>query len=247
MIRSIVVLSLILAIVLILTAFILRHPTTPVEEPSIKFNTTMSLSPYRYNQDIGITSERKPQYTFDEFIARGYELRRQGNAKKAEDIFKTALLFEADNPEILKQVGEMAFVDGRFLEATNYFAQYLAARPERVEAYTNLAIALIRADNLAAAELTVNKGLGKLGQTQPGPLHFILACIQQKKGDVKQAEELLNKSYHALGDDMFKLVNSHWSSAIQELPAYQRIVAERAAAAPRQPEAERKPDQPQNP
>ena len=231
MIRSIIVLSVILLVVLILTGFILRHPTMPAEESPIKFSTTMSLSPYRYNRDMGITSDRKPQYTFDDFIARGYEFRREGNSRKAEEIFKTALLFDADNPEILKQVGELAFVDGRFLEATNYFTQYLAARPDRVEAYTNLAIAFIRADNWTAAELTANKGLSKLGHTQPGPFYFVLACIQQKNGDLKQADELLNKSYQALGDDMLALVNSHWSSAIQELPAYQQIIAARAAAA----------------
>jgi tetratricopeptide (TPR) repeat protein len=225
--RSNIVLTLILIVVVGLTAVIIKRPPAAKETRSLaaaRFGSTMSLSPYRYNHDLGISSIGYPEYSIDDFLERGYELLRNGDNKKAEDILKTALLFDSDNPDTIKSIGEITYVDGRYLEACNYFTQYLTLRPKAVESYTNLSISCIQAGNLDLAESISQKGLTELSEKECGPIYFVLACVKQGSGQTKEAFEYLTKAYYLLGADVLKLVNSSWSSSIKDLPGFQSIL-----------------------
>ena len=222
--KSVVILAFILIVVVVLTAAVSKlEETKSKKKPPPRFSTTMSLRPYWYNDDLDISTEPLPQYTIDDFLKRGQELRRKGNHKKAEDIFKTAMLFDPENPETMKAVGELAYIDGRFSEASNYFTQYLIHKPHTVEAYTNLAISLIRANDLRSAQMITKKGISRLEKDQRGPLYLVYACIKQKTGNTKQAEVYLKKAFLALGPDILKLLNSKWASSLKDLDSYNDI------------------------
>ncbi len=144
--RSIPVLIIILFSVIIATAVIVRRPIPEQKKETINIATKsrLSLKQYRYNQDFQFASEEKaPDYSIDDFLERGYELLNKGQYKKAEDIFKTALLFNPDNADTLRSIGEIVFYGERYNEACNYFIQYLDHRPEAIESYTNLAIGIL--------------------------------------------------------------------------------------------------------
>jgi len=224
--RSIPVLIFLLIAVIALTTLILTHPL-PEEEKEVarkEYKSRLSLSPYRYNQDFEISSsENDPEYTINDFLARGQELLSKGNHRKAEDIFKTALLFDPDNPETIRSIGEIVFLDERYNEACNYFIQYLNFRPNTIEAYTNLAISYLSVKKYIAAETVIEKGFSRLDENNSGALYFIYACIKQKLDDIKQAEVYLFKAYEILGNDILKLVNSRWSYSIKGLAAYKKI------------------------
>ena len=211
-------------LVVVLTVTVSEQPESESDEKkSTKLSTTMSLRPYRYNIEPDISVELSPRYTLDDFLKSGHEMRRQGNYKKAEDIFKTAMLFDKDNAETVKTIGELAYLDNRFGEASNYFAQYLVLKPDAIESYTNLAVSLIRGDDLASAEIITKKGLARLGKEQPGPLYLLLACINQRTKNKEKAEHFLTKAFESLGADILKLVNSSWAAPVKELDTYQEI------------------------
>ncbi len=224
--RSIPVLIFILFCVIIATAVIIRRPIPKQEKEitNIATKSKLSLKQYRYNRDIQFASEEKaPDYSIDDFLERGYELLNKGEYKKAEDIFKTALLFNPDNAETLRSIGEIVFQGERYNEACNYFVQYLDHRPDAIESYTNLAIAYLSVEKFAKAELTLNQGLNRLGEDSSGAFYFIYACLKMKQGATKQAESYLFKAHEMLGDDILKLVNTKWSKPISELAAYKKI------------------------
>ena len=133
----------------------------------------------------------------------------------------------------MSAVGQLAFLDERYDDANNFFIQYLAMEPLRVDAYTNLTASLICAERLEEAEDVIRQGQAKLGKSDPGPFHFMLACVRQKSGRTDSANELLIKAHKHLDENLFMLVDSHWSQGLKSLPAYPRIAtaaAEKAAA-----------------
>ncbi len=224
--RSIPVLIIILLSVIVATAIITTRPVPEQnkEITNIVTKSKLSLKQYRYNQDFQFSSNgNTPDYTIDDFLLRGHELLSRGRYKKAEDIFKTALLFNPDNAETLRSIGEIVFHDERYNEACNYFIQYLDHRPNAVEAYTNLAIAYLSIDDLDTAESTIKKGMNRLGENSSGAFYFINACIKLKQNNTQEAESCLFKAHEMLGDDILQLVNTKWSKSISELSAYKKI------------------------
>ena len=223
--KSVVVLSFILFLVVVFTGVMSTFQELKSEKKkSATYSTTMSLRPYWYNQEMDISAVEPPRhYTMDDFLRRGREIRSRGNHREAEDIFKTALLFDPENAETTKEIGELVYMDGRFDEACNYFKQYLMLKPDLVESYTNLAISLIRANNLTTAETIARKGLSQFGNDEPGPFYLILACVNHKMGDDEQAEYFLSKAYEILGPTILKLLKSQWASSLKELNGYNQI------------------------
>jgi tetratricopeptide (TPR) repeat protein len=224
--RSIPVLVFILTVVVALSTVIIKLPHPRKERSNLRVipKSRLSLRPYRYNREFDISSsEVNPEYTISDFLKRGSELLNQGSFRKAEDIFKTALLFDPDNAETIRSIGEIVFLDERYGEACNYFIQYLNLRPNTIEGYTNLAISYFSVNKFVAAETVIEQGLSRFEEENSGAFYFIHACIKQKLGDIKQAEALLFKSYDILGNDLLAIVNSKWSYTIKELPAYGKI------------------------
>lgn len=222
--RSAVVLGFILILVVILTGIVSKSEDSNSEKrKSAKFSTTMSLRPYWYNQELDFSSESPSRYTIDDFIDRGREMRRNRRYRKAEDIFKTALLFDPGNASIIKEIGELVYINERFDEACNYFTQYLALSPDTIESYTNLAVSLIRANEFVTAETIAKKGLSRVGKDEPGPFYLILACVKQETGNQDEAEFFLLKAYTVLGQDILNLLNSQWTLSLKELKSYKDI------------------------
>ncbi len=224
MVRSVVVLALILMVVVILTvtAFNIKQP---VGEPAANVTTTtMSLRPYRYNHQLDISSETYPSYDLNDLLNRGHEFWRKGDRKRAEDIFKTALLFDPDNPVPMKSIGEIVFLDRRYDEAINYFSQYCNINPDGVESYTNLAISYLCANRLTAAEGIVNTGFSKISASGHGPLYLVSACLKQRKGDSEMAKEYLIRAHELLGSEMLKNLNHQWSDTLTEIPIYDTLI-----------------------
>jgi hypothetical protein len=57
----------------------------------------------------------------------------------------------------------------------------------------------------------------------------MLACVREKSGRTDSANELLLKAHQHLDESLFKLVNSHWSQSLKNLPVYAEIAAATAA------------------
>ena len=222
--KSAIVLGFILILVVILTGIMSKsEDPTSEKRKSTKLSATMSLRPYRYNQELDFSTGSRLYFTLDDFTNNGRDLRSKGSYRKAEDTFKTALLFDPTNASIIREIGELVYIDGRFDEACNYFTQYLRLKPEAIESYTNLAISLIRANDLMTAEMIAKKGLSRVGKDQPGPFYLILACVRQRKGDRKQAEAFFLKAYEALGREISNVLNSQWAAPLQRLDGYREI------------------------
>ena len=197
----------------------------PQEEskPTPKIGATIPLSPYEYRREPDFTNSKIPNYSVKDFLERGYQLRRQGNYRKAEDILKTGLLFDPDNSETLKAIGQLAFLDGRYEEAINYFMQCLALKPDTVGSYSNLAVSLFCAENLDYAEAIASKGLALPDGASSGQLNFIMACIKHSRGEIDEVEQYLEDAVQLLGVDIQTLLHSSWASPLKDLPAYQSI------------------------
>jgi tetratricopeptide (TPR) repeat protein/predicted Ser/Thr protein kinase len=112
-------------------------------------------------------------------IARLYH---QGSVTdpRAEDAAKRALALDPTNADALETLGEAAFADGRYLEATRHF-EALAARGEALER-----------DRLARALLRYAEALGRAGTPEKAvqPMEQLLK-LSPDRGAVKHAAEVL--------------------------------------------------------
>jgi tetratricopeptide (TPR) repeat protein len=228
---GILVLVAALSLTVALTALIVIEAPNRDENATIAMQPgRMHLSPYQFERSLEAAMPDAPNDRIADMVAEGYEEWERGNLAKAEDIFRTVLVWDPQ-PRAMSAVGQLAFLDERYNDANNFFIQYLAMEPLRVDAYTNLTASLICADRFDEAETVIRKGQARLGKEFPGPFHFMLACVRQKAGKTDSANELLLKAHEHLDENLFKLVNSHWSQSLKSLPAYAEIAAAAAAKA----------------
>ncbi len=222
--KNLIILCVILILDIILTLTLIKKP--PISEQSVQFKaaTIMSLSPYRFNPDLDIPQSNYPSYSLNDFVARGQEMMRQGEIQRADDIFKTALIFDPKNKAALKNAGEIAYMNSDFAGSCNYFTQFLAAFPDQIEGYTNLSIALLSLENLVQAEAIAKKGLQRFKEEQPAPFLLILASIKTKQGDENQANIYFNRAYMVFGTNITTFLNNSWSTPIKQLSAYRDIM-----------------------
>lgn len=221
--QSTIVFSAILAVVVISTMIILQSASSHLSFPDKQSGKVIPLSPFDYEQDPFKSPPKIPQYTIQDFLKRGYKLRKEGKYRKAEDILKTGLLFDPENFETIKNIGELVFLDGRYTEATNYFMQYLALRPEDVQSYTNLAMSLYCGKNFDSAEAIALKGTTMPDAKTSGPLNFILACIKANKNEISEGDDYFVLAEQLLGQELKHLLNTPWASPLKKLPSYSQI------------------------
>ncbi len=224
MYKSIILLSFILVNVVILSVIVARKPSVVEDTAAAVGRSTMSLRPYRFNQDFETGHETYPRYSIDDFLQQGYHFLGEGKREKAEDIFKTALLFDPNNTSTLKTIGELSFMNQEYEQACNYFTQYLKLKPFATESYTNLAIATLCAGGVEAAEEITQAGLRNCGDADAGPFYFILSCISVMEKDIVQAEAFLQRAYDALGRDILKVINANWAAPVRELQGYRDLI-----------------------
>ena len=222
--RSIFTLSVILLLVVMLTILLARIKLPAASEQEVeKVDRTMSLRRLDYSPEINVPVKSRTDYSINDFVQKGYSLWREGRTTRAEDIFKTALLFDPDNAETVKSIGRLAFIDGRFDDACNYFTHFLTLKPNSSEGFQNLAISLFCAKNIEASEMITNSAINKFSNENIGPFQFILACIKQERGQTELANQLIRASHHSLGVEIRKLMGSEWASGLSELNAFQEI------------------------
>lgn len=137
------------------------------------------------------------------------------------------------DPETIRALGAIAFQNGRYLLALDYFSEYRAKRPNHVESYTYLAITQLSLDRPAAAAATIAEGLARIDDTPQarGPLQFVLACAQARMGDDPNASHNLALAYHSLGSPLLAATRSPWAKAVCGTSAYKRISEQESAAA----------------
>jgi tetratricopeptide (TPR) repeat protein len=229
--RSILILCLSLSLIVVLTVMLFQDAPRVDENAAVDMRQTrMSLNPRGYRVDLDAPTAGPTGTELSDLLESGYAAWRRGDLARAEDIFRTALLWDDRNADTVRSIGQLAFLDQRYTEAINYFTLYRRLAANEVDAYTNLAIAFICAERFVESEATVEAGLKRCPQ-KPGPFHFLLACIAEKQGRVDAADAYITEAHAALGEDLFKLVNSHWSASLRDLPAYRGIVADGPARA----------------
>jgi tetratricopeptide (TPR) repeat protein len=222
---SILILVAALSLTVALTALIVIEAPNRGENAAIDMRPGhMHLSPYKFERSLEAAMPDTPTDRIADMVTHGYDAWERGNLDEAEDIFRTVLIWDPQ-PNAMSAVGQLAFLDDRYEDAINFFIQYLAMEPLRVDAYTNLTASLICANRLEEAESVIRQGQAKLGKEHPGPFHFMLACVRQKSGRTESANELLVKAHSHLDASLFGLVNAHWSQSLKTLPAYAEIAA----------------------
>lgn len=222
--RSVVILGISLALTVTLTVLIaLEAPRDDVHAAVLRpIRPTLSINPSQFHAQFDLPpqqQEREIDKLIEDLTEQAYNYWRNGQKYEAEELFRNVLLWDM-RPGPLQAVGQLAFLDHRYNEALNFFAQFRDYAPERIEAHTNLAAALICLKRFDEASEAVNHGFSLLGDQFPGPFHFMWGCIAFHTGDLEEADRKLAEAHALLGPEMNRLVNSHWSRGLQELPSY---------------------------
>ena len=134
----------------------------------------------------------------------GKNLMQMGETKKAEEIFRKLYTSYPPNPDILTNLGEVARINGQFLEAAKYYQKAVQCYPETSVSdvwplYFTIAISYSAANDNELAE----KYLRKVLQIKPNKLtqnHLGYILLQQNK-NIEEAFELIVSAYNPKGDD----------------------------------------------
>jgi tetratricopeptide (TPR) repeat protein len=116
---------------------------------------------------------------------------RQGRLAEAEAAYRAALAVEPGQPEAGERLARLLGRAGRFGEAAAAFGAVVAAAPDRVETRLGQALALLLADDSAAARRTLEEGLTRDAESLP--LAHLLARVLAASPDpaVRDGERAL--------------------------------------------------------
>ena len=148
-----------------------------------------------------------------EKIEKALQLFKEKKYNDAIDVFSSILETEPDNPEIFNNMGVAYSCIGNFDHAEDCYTKALALNPELAQAYINLSDLYYKADDIASALGTLQKGTYELPQNLT--LAHLLAKIyiedQRWEDAIDELDRVLDgepenyDAYYDLGHVYFEL------------------------------------------
>lgn len=199
------VLVLALALVVALTTVLFQRSPAPPPEGDPLRRDERWLAAITASADMNVEA----------IYRRGMAEWEAGHLNRAKVAFNRALEMEPNNVEVMRALGQVAYVERDYPTAREYFEHDLRARPDAQEAYANLAIVLVCMDHLDDAQMVLELGLERLPEADCGPLYVIMACVMVRLQRLDQEALYLQQAYSRLGRDLPLYVNAPWAAPLR--------------------------------
>jgi tetratricopeptide (TPR) repeat protein len=223
-----IILAIALTVVVALTILILIDPPQSAVHGAVNMRTSEVRSIID-SADRSPFHRRRAEKAVYQITLSGRNAWSDGRLEAALEFYEAARTMAPDDVEIVKSIGMIKYRQQDYASAAAAYAECAVLQPSSVESYTNLSMALIRADRAEEAESIVRRGLEVVARNDHGPLYFLLALTFEAQQRDDEAAQYLGKAKTELGPEKFAEVQGLW------MPVKQTD----EAAKPEEPDAEK--------
>ena len=130
----------------------------------------------------------------------------------AGEAYAKALRLSPGDAGLLQQYAKVLYLQHRFGEAIIALDQRRQAVPLRVEAHTDLALALFRAGRVDESKAVLGGALDVLPDEDAGPVYFLASCVHGELGEREQSHQMLAAAQSRLSPGELRYASLLWQA-----------------------------------
>jgi tetratricopeptide (TPR) repeat protein len=226
----VIVLTMVIVITVVITYFdIMDMDRKAIEK--IRENSPQTIKLTRHNQHTAQTSAQKLSHepwskkkiteTGKQFIARAFQLYRNGKLAKAEETVRTALIMLPRDKNALALLGRILYETGRYDLAEQLFREQVRISGSAM-AYNNLGEAMARQGRYTEAIEIFNLASEKAPNS--ATINLNLAGLHSISGNKHQALKFFRQAFKQLGYKVVMVVQDPSLNNIRSEPEFKKII-----------------------
>ena len=213
--RNVLILGLMLAMIVTMTVMLMQDHRGSRISGSVRMDAAV-VSAVALSAERSPFHRRRAEELFVLLTQAGDRAFRAKDWSQAQTAYAKALRLSPNNPELLTQYAQVLYLQRRFDLAIDVLYRRRLADPTRVNAHTDLAVALYRVKRYDDARLVLQDGLNTVSDAQAGPLYFIAAQLYGESGSVEMRDQMIAAAHARLAPEELRLASRLWEAQTKQ-------------------------------